>query len=281
LSTENTTPPEAGAPAMNTRFVLVIVSVLVGVPLSWSFLAGLYGIEQYDPLWLVADLIGYGDWWFWIALELALVLFFLDWYLESYNAEYKDELYGLLKDIGEQVKSGLAVEAAVKKSAGWKSSPPARAMQRALELAEDVPFDAALRKVAYESGQPAFREVGGLMAVAIETGGDVGTQLRWLGGHLSTLRQNEKEFQASIESSLRLLRAIALLAAPFMYYWLQFSFDRFNAHKEGNDPATVAFFVYGVVMMAILDGLVYSRWERVPSKLPLYLGLLRFCLFEW
>lgn len=281
MSEPASTAPESKAPALSVRTALVLISVVVGTPLSWSFLAGLYHFEQLDPLWLAANLLGYGNWWFWIALELALVLFFLDWYLESYNNEYKDELYGLLKDVGEQVKAGLAVEAAVKKTAGWKSSAPARALQRALELSEDVPFEAALRRVAEESGQPSLREVGGLMATAIETGGDIGSSLRWLGGHLATLRQSEKEFQASIESSLRLLRGIALLAAPFMYYWLQFSFDRFNDHKVGNDPATVAFFVYGVVMMSILDGLVYSRWERVPSKLPLYLGLVRMCLFEW
>ncbi len=265
----------------SARGILNTITVLVGLPLTWSFLAGMYFLEEYDPLYLAARQYGYQDRIFWVFLLLAGALVMVDMVLAKYDEDFKDDLYNILKEIGEHVKGGMAVEAAVQKAVGWKSSPPAKAYQEALEMSQQIPFEAALRKVAKETGQRSFDEVAELMAMAVHAGGDIGTSMRWLGGHFSTLRSNEKRFTASIEGSLMTMRIIGLLAAPFLYMLLEGALDRNNSQAGPLDPFAVAFFVYGAIGMGSLDGIVYDRWVRVPAKLPLFIGLIRLSLGFW
>jgi hypothetical protein len=260
-------------------FLTVIIAVL-GLPLSGSMLLGMFGAEKDDPFTSALSTQGYGDLAFWIALGVGFVIFLIDLWLDAYNGRYADDLYAILKDVSESVKAGTSVEGAVQKAVGWKRSPAARAMQRALALSKDMPFATALRSAAASSGQPAFHEVALLMSAAVEGGGHIGPALRWLAAHLGKLRQAEKEFAASIESSVMLLRGVGLLAGPFLYQLMYHSVHH-DTPTLALDIPSLVFFAYGTVAMAMLDGVVYGRWGRVPSKILFYLGLTRLSLGIW
>lgn len=268
-------------PGPSPRFLLNVVTGIVGIPLTWSFLCGMYDIKEYDPVYFLAKSFGYQNQIFWVGMAISAVLVFVDVILAKSDEDFKDDLYDIMKDVGEHVKSGMAVEAAVQKATSWKKSAPAEAFKRALDLSQNIPFDAALDKVASETGQRSLRESAGLMAMAVATGGDVGPSLRWVGGHFSQMRQNEKHFTTKIESGLMLMRFVGLLAAPFLYYHLQRAMDANAGEVAPMDPMTVAFFVYGAIGMGSLDGIVYDRWARVPAKLPLFIGLIRLGLGFW
>lgn len=267
----------------NPTAVLTAVTLVLGIPMSVSVVLGMFGASAYDPLYLLASLAGWPKLTFWFCLLGGFFLYAADDLFYQAQDRYIDELNAILKDIGEHVKAGMSIEAAVKVSTDHRSSAPSAALKDALNLAQHMPFDAALRHVAKKTGQPAFQEVMSLVAVAIEGGNDVGPAVRWLAGHLGRLRQYEKEFMASISSSLMMLRFIALLATPFLYKLLQGRFDVLASQvgRSGLDPDTVAFFALGVLGMSCLDGLVYGNWTRVPAKVPLYLGMCRFSLGLW
>ena len=76
------------------------------------------------------------------------------------------------------------------------------------------------------------------------------------------------------------MRAIGLLIAPFMYTLLAASLAGFEqaASNPRIDQSAISFYVFGAVGMAVLDGFVYGRWARMPSRLPLFLGLVYFSL---
>lgn len=264
------------------RQALDTVIVLVGVPISFSLLAGMYGAQNFEFMVVATQSIGLGRLGFVIAGVIAGLLYAADNALESYNGRFTDELYGLVKDIGEQVKSGLSIEAAMQKSTEWKSSPAASRFKEALLLARDAPLEAALRRAAESSGQPAFRETATLMAGAIDAGGDVGPALRWLAAHFGRLRQHEREFTSQLNGALVTMRAVALVAAPLLYRGLEWSLAGHDGAAQTTlSPATVTFFAWGAVCMASLDGLVYGMWTRVPAKVPVYIAISRTFLGIW
>lgn len=262
------------------RTVLYALIAVLGLPLSVSMLLGMFGAQDHDPVYTLLRAQGLGDLTFWISLAVGFAIFLADLWLDAYNGRYADDLYAILKDVSESVKAGTSVEGAVQKAVGWKRSPAAQAMQRALALSKDMPFSTALRSAAATSGQPAFTEVALLMSAAVEGGGHIGPALRWLAAHLGKLRQAEKEFAASIESSVMLLRGVGLLAGPFLYQLMYHSVHRDEPARAIDVPSLV-FFAYGTIAMAMLDGVVYGRWARVPSKFLFYLGLTRLSLGIW
>ena len=278
-ATSSAAAPPTGRRA-GLRTVLYVLIALLGLPLSGSMLLGMFGAQDQDPVYTLLRAQGMGDLTFWISLGVGFAIFLTDMWLDAYNGRYADDLYAILKDVSESVKAGTSVEGAVQKAVGWKRSPAARAMQQALALSKDVPFSTALRSAASASGQPAFTEVALLMSAAVDGGGHIGPALRWLAAHLGKLRQAEKEFAASIESSIMLLRGVGLLAGPFLYQLMYHSVHRDEPALTIDIPS-LAFFAYGTIAMAMLDGVVYGRWARVPAKFLFFLGLTRLSLGIW
>lgn len=249
----------------------------LGLPLAASFVTRFFRPPLPDPLGMAADLAGLPAPPFMLLLAIAGAIVTADNRFSARRDSYRDELYEILKEVGEAMSSGLAIESALHQAARWKKTGPSAEFREALELAQQAPLEDALRTVALHTSHPPFKEVAGLMSVAISAGGDVGSSLRWLGAHYSTLRATEKEFVSKLSSTLTIMRAIGLLAAPFLYAWLEHSFAGF-IHTRGG-PASlkagaIAFFAFGAVGMACLDGLVFGRWSHVPAKVPLYLGLV-------
>lgn len=267
---------------IGVRQILNAAIVIVGMPISFSLLAGMYRMDNYDFMAGLFKMIGYEKAGFVTSCAIAAGLYFADEALEAYNGRFADELYGLIKDIGELVKAGESVEAAVQKATGWKVTPAARRFREALELSKDASFDVSLRHVAENSGQPAFRETAMLMAGAIDAGGDVGPALRWLAGHFSRLRQHEREFSEKLNGALMTMRGVALVAAPMLYRGLEWSLAGHSGEWNTKlSPATVSFFAWGSLWMASLDGLVYGSWSRVPARIPIYIALSRTFLGIW
>jgi hypothetical protein len=223
----------------------------------------------------VADALGLRGAGFWILATLAIACFLVDEAIAAADARYADQLYALLKDIAETVRNGSSIEAAVQHHTLKARGSAAADLREALDLARDVPFDQALRQMADDSGQPAMLEVGHAVATAVTGGGHIGPSLRWLAGHLARMRASEVEFTGTLQSPLRVLRGIALLAGPFLYTLMFFAV---RPEERGLDTPTVAFFFWGVLVMSALDGLVYGRWSRVVPKLPAYLALVRLSL---
>jgi len=211
-----------------------------------------------------------------VALLGAIGLVAMDASYAKYQDVYRDQLFALLKDFGDNMSAGMAVETAVQNATGWRNYGPSKEFNRALAEAQEVPFTAALEHVGQQSRQGAFREVSGLLTLAVRAGGDIGSSVRWLGAHFGTLRATEKEFSAKINSSIKMMWFIGLIAAPFMYMMLATSFANFvgGDPDEGIDLAALWFYAFGACGMACLDGLVYGRWGSVPPKVPLFLGLI-------
>jgi hypothetical protein len=267
---------------LGMRQILNAIIVVVGLPLCWSMLAGMYGVKEYDPIWLIADEAGYGKIVFPVTVLVSGILFFADEAIERYQMRFANDLYGLLKDIGEAIKAGASVEAAVHKAAGWKKTAAAGALNRAMQLTEQIPFDAALKLAAEESGQPAFREAAALIAGAANAGGDIGPSVRWLAGHFARLNQSEVEFGEKLSAAVTTMRGVALFAVPALYRGLEWSLsNRSEQARTTLNPATVSFFAWAVVWVAMLDGFVYGNWHRVPAKIPFYLGICRTSMGAW
>lgn len=238
-------------------------SLIASIPLTLYFLGRMLGV-MYIELFP-----------FEVAVAGSVLLVLLDSSYSKYQDLYKDQLFALLKDFGENMSAGMAVETAVQNATGWRNYGPAREFNRALAEAQNVPFTAALAHIGARSRQTTFREVTGLLTLAVRAGGDIGSSVRWLGAHFTTLRAVEKEFTSKINSSIKLMWFVGLLAAPFMYTMLASSFANFVGAdpEDGIAIAAVWFYAFGSAGMASLDGLVYGRWWNVPPKMPLFMAL--------
>jgi hypothetical protein len=271
---------------LNHRRILTALSVVFGLPVAvslglgdWTRVEHLAGASHLpDPLGWLLGAFGLSGLSLIVGLLLASGLALADVLLEWYRGWYEDELYAILKELGERISGGASVEAAAHQATSFRRTPPAWVFQEALRLAGDVPLDQALRHVSARSGQRAMVEIGGLVASALQAGGDFGPALRWLASHFQRLRLLERSFTGSLSSSLVILRVVSLVAAPFMYSTLVWRFADFNGEPAKISVFAVAFFYTGVVGMVSLDGLVYGRWDRVLPKLPLFLGLTRVSL---
>ncbi len=126
---------------LGMRQILNAFIVAIGLPLCWSMLAAMYDARDFDPLWLAADSVGYGAFVFPVTLAVAAALFFADEAIDRYQLSFSNELYGLLKDIGEHIKAGESVEASVYKASTWKkgSAPPSESSAAPTTLGTNVP----------------------------------------------------------------------------------------------------------------------------------------------
>lgn len=252
---------------------------LVGLPIIWSFsvrLIGLGWLDPFDPL--LSGLFGaraakYG------MLGLALVLEVTDRMLLMHEEEYQNRLHEIIKDVGDRLRAGKAVETSVAEAAA-RGGGPSKVFQEAIRLSDELPFEGALRVAGDRSGKPYLREVMYLMAEAVSSGGDTGSALRRLGMELERNRQYQISVAAKLSSPISLMRSVGLVLVPPLYAALRWSFAGFIGIASGPEPGAQIFFLYGAISITVFDGLIFGQWDRLGARLPLAAAAV-YCGLNW
>lgn len=252
-----------------------LIQVAIALPVAWSFFIAIVEWKAADPLLELAESLGVAPTTArWGLAIVAVLLEMSEQWVRQSEVRFASRLHELLKTIGDLVRDGAATESAVAEATRGGSGPAAL-MRDALQISEDMPFEAALRAVADNSGRPYFQEVAHLVAMAIDSPGDVGQAIRTLGTDLERTDRLSKTLQVAIFRSTMILKGTALVFAPPMFALLTSTFQRSNITQGNVDAgAAYSFFAFGAFAAASLDGLVFDRWGSVIPRLPLALALV-------
>lgn len=263
----------------STDTIFRVVQWLIGAPIIWSFSTRLVGLPELDPVtpllepFLGVGLTKYG------MLGIAIVLEVTDRMLIKSEEEYQNRLHEIIKDVGDRLRAGKAVETSVSESAA-RGGGPATVFKEAISLSDELPFEAALRLAGDRSGKPYLREVMYLMAEAVSSGGDTGSALRRLGMELERNRQYQISVAAKLASPISLMRAVGLMLVPPLYASLRWSFANFVGIPPGAEAGAQVFFLYGAIAITIFDGLIFGQWDRLGARLPLAAAAV-YCGLNW
>ncbi len=265
--------------AIGPQQVVRIIQWMFGVPIAYSFIIALVGVELFDPALILMKLVVPSTWWARVALAgVAAFIEVSDTVVVKIADEYNSKIYEVLKGIGDQLRGGAAVESAVAESI-MASSGPTEVFKRAVDLSDAMPFEDALRAAADECGNAYLQEVSYLVAEAVSSDGDSGSAVRRLGMELERNATYESSIRAKIATPLMVMRGIGLFAVPPIYALLRNTANGSDfAGSEGVEPGARFFFLYGALAIGIYDWLVFGQWERLFARLPLgvgavYLGL--------
>lgn len=252
---------------------------LVGLPIIWSFsvrLIGLGALDPFDPF--LTGLVGptiakYG------MLGVAFALEITDRMLLQHEEEYQNRLHEIIKDVGDRLRAGKAVETSVAEAAA-RGGGPSKVFREAIRLSDELPFEGALRVAGDRSGKPYLREVMYLMAEAVSSGGDTGSALRRLGMELERNRQYQISVAAKLSSPIALMRSVGLVMVPPLYAALRWSFAGFVGIPAGPEAGAQVFFLYGAFAITVFDGLIFGQWDRLGARLPLAAAAV-YCGLNW
>jgi len=255
--------------------VIRLVQTAIALPVAWSFAIGILEWDVADPLLDLAASVGIETSTArWGLAAVAVALEVSEQAVQEAQNRFATRLHELLKSIGDLIRDGAATESAVAE-ATRNGTGPATLLRDALAVAEDMPFESALRAVADTSGRPYFQEVAYLVAMAIDSPGDVGQAIRTLGSDLERTERLGSTLEAAIFKSTMVLKAAALVMVPPMFALLTSTFQQ-SVATEGDVVAGPAytFFAYGAFVVTALDGIVYDRWGSVLPRLPLAMALV-------
>jgi hypothetical protein len=259
---------------------------LLGVPIVYSFAIALLNLNWPDPLLdLVVSLtsfsggIGRQRWWSHVVLGVvAFVIELTDKALVKGEEDYDGKVHEIIKNVGDRLRSGSAVETAVAEAIRTTDGPSA-VFEHAVQLSDAMPFDAALREAADTCGSPYLKEVCYLMAEAVGAEGGTGGAIRRLGMELERNHTYAASVASKIKTPVSVMRGVAFIAVPPLYALLRASFNGFSGAGIANlEPAATLFFLYGAVGITVYDGIIFGQWERLFARMPLafaavYLGL--------
>lgn len=254
-----------------------VIQWVIGVPIIWSFGIRLVGFPDLDPIQpMLALLVGETIAKYGLAV-VALFLEITDRRLIEREVEYQNRLHEIIKDVGDRLRAGKAVETAIAEAAK-RGGGPSAVFEEAIKLSDEMPLEFALKVAGDRCGKPYVREVLYLMAEAVVAGGDTGAAIRRLGMELERNRQYVIAVSAKLAGPLGLMRGVGLLAVPPLYAALRYSFTNFAEMKGGPEPGAEIFFFYGAVAITVFDGLIFGQWDRLGARLPLaaaavYVGL--------
>ncbi len=256
--------------------VVRLVQWVIAIPLIWSFVVGILGIDALDPLMELAEGMGVSSFIArWVFAGASAALFVSEQQIDQWQDSFAQRLHDIIKTIGDEVREGKAVETAVALAAS-EGGGPAALFRDSLDVARDMPFESALVAVADNSGYPYFQEVAHLMAMAVDSPGDTGRALRDLGTELEQSYRLSSSLSAQIYASLVILQGTALVFVPFLFRLLEQSYYRNLAeimdHRTALEPSL--FFAYGAIATASLDGIVFDRWSSVPARIPVSLAMV-------
>lgn len=252
-----------------------LLQFAVAIPVAWSFFVGIINTGWPDPILDLSQALGMSSSTArWSAFAVAVALEISEQAVRENETKFVSRLHGLLKSVGDAIRDGAATETAVA-SATQSGTGPEGLFREALEVAEDMPFDSALRAVADQSGRPYFQEVAYLVALAIDSPGDVGATIRALGGDLDRTNRLSETLTGQIYSATLLFKGTALLAVPPMFNLLTHTFAG-SSITTGDVDADWAyyFFAYAAMTTVLIEGVVFDRWGSVPPRLPLALAIV-------
>lgn len=256
-----------------------VVQWMIGLPIIWSFSVRLIGLPDLDPIDPFLSQFFGPRWTKYGMLAVALALEVTDRMLLSREEEFQNRLHELIKDVGDRLRAGKAVETSVAEAAA-RGGGPSKVFQEAIRLSAELPFESALRVAGDRSGKPYLREVMYLMAEAVSSGGDTGSALRRLGMELERNRQYQISVAAKLSSPIALMRAVGLVLVPPLYATLRYAFANFIGITPGPEAGAQVFFLYGAVSITVFDGLIFGQWDRLGARLPLAAAAV-YCGLNW
>ncbi|MCB9682345.1 MAG: hypothetical protein H6733_12835 [Alphaproteobacteria bacterium] len=249
----------------------------LGIPIVYSFSVALLGLPLYDPFVDVVGMLVGTEWRArWVLGAIAALIEISDMAIVKGEEEYENRIHELIKGIGDRLRAGSAVETAVSEACR-QTDGPSVVFERAIELSDAMPFDAALREAADTCGSDYLREVCYLVAEAVSSEGDTGGAIRRLGMELERNHMYMTTVIAKISSPVLVMRIVGLFAVPPLYALLRFSSNNMSGVHSTEQGAQI-FFMYGAVGITVFDGLIFGQWERLFARLPLavaavYIGL--------
>lgn len=266
---------------INTGKVLRDAAVVLSIPLTASVLLHFFDLGAYDPVYSLLVLFRWHESYVYFVLFAGFCVWIADAWRLSKEAEYRDSLYEIIRDIGDRVALGAPIETAVTDASRGVRTGPARHFREALHEAEQLPFEVALRQAGRTSARPEFEEMAELLAAALEEGGrDAGKSIRWLGSHFGRIRKNEREFTSKVTTGTTMLRFVALVAAPPLYTMLSRSVGGVEglAGSEQLYQPAVMFYLGGAVLCASTELLMYGRLGSTLARLPFFIGVVGYML---
>jgi len=262
------------------RQLLRILQWAVGIPIAVSFFIALVSPGLPDPfVWLLEPWFG-SEWGVRLALfGVAAGLEFSNLAVVQAEGIYETKLIEIVKGIGDRLRAGAATETAVAEVVRDKTTGPAVVFVRAITLSDEMPFDAALRLAADQSGSAYLREVAYLVAEAVASEGDAGSAIRRLSVELERGQQYAVKVTAKLSTPIMVMRGIGLFAVPPMYALLRWAFGGIQG-EGGVEAGARLFLLYGAVIITLFDWLVFGRWERIFARMPLGLAAV-WCGLNW